>query len=85
MKLLLEYINNSDDTDVEVLVNFHRWFMMIHPFYDANGRTARLICTFIALTPGYPGFLLNTITKEEYETVFHKSLRKFLVDLLFGN
>lgn len=46
MANLQEYINNDDLSDVDPLIKMaiiHHRFETIHPFYDANGRTGRII------------------------------------------
>lgn len=46
MKNLEEYINNSELSDVDPLVKMaviHHQFESIHPFFDGNGRTGRII------------------------------------------
>ena len=46
MKNLEEFINNDDMSDLDPLVKMaiiHHQFESIHPFYDGNGRTGRII------------------------------------------
>lgn len=46
MKNLEEFINNDDISDLDPLVKMaiiHHQFESIHPFYDGNGRTGRII------------------------------------------
>lgn len=46
MKNLEEFINNPDLSDLDPLVKMaiiHHQFESIHPFYDGNGRTGRII------------------------------------------
>ncbi|WP_395338500.1 Fic family protein [Ningiella sp. W23] len=46
MANLVEYINNSEMCDADPLVKMaiiHHQFESIHPFYDGNGRTGRII------------------------------------------
>jgi len=46
MSNLEEFINNPDITDLDQLVKMaiiHHQFESIHPFYDGNGRTGRII------------------------------------------
>jgi len=44
MRALLEYVEKSDGTIDPLIVAgvFHKQFVVIHPFVDGNGRTARL-------------------------------------------
>lgn len=46
MSNLVEYINNDEMHDVDPLIKLaiiHFQFESIHPFYDANGRTGRIV------------------------------------------
>ncbi|MGV3539065.1 MAG: Fic family protein [Rufibacter sp.] len=46
MQNLVEYINDDEMSQVDVLVKMaviHHQFESIHPFYDGNGRTGRII------------------------------------------
>lgn len=46
MSLLTRFINDSDEIDYDPLVKMaliHHQFESIHPFYDGNGRTGRII------------------------------------------
>jgi Fic family protein len=46
MQNLEEYINNDEVSDIDPLVKMaiiHHQFESIHPFYDGNGRTGRII------------------------------------------
>lgn len=55
MNNLLEYININDD-DIDALVKMaviHFQFESIHPFYDGNGRTGRILNILYLVVTGY--------------------------------
>jgi len=54
MKQLLEYINQ--ETEVSPLIRaalLHHWFVIIHPFVDGNGRTARALTQMFLYQNGF--------------------------------
>lgn len=66
MKEFVEYINKNLDTiPAPILAGIvHYQFVTIHPYYDGNGRTARLLTNLILYKKGYD---LNGIySLEEY-------------------
>lgn len=54
MDNLERFINDNDFSDLDPLIKLaiiHHQFESIHPFYDGNGRTGRIICVlFLVLT-----------------------------------
>lgn len=50
---------------VELLAWFQHRFVFIHPFQDYNGRTARMLTTFILLTLNLPPIELKAETKDD--------------------
>lgn len=54
MENLESFINNDDISELDPLIKLaiiHHQFESIHPFYDGNGRTGRIICVlFLVLT-----------------------------------
>jgi len=53
MKQLVAWINNSD-LPVPIIASIaHYQFVTIHPYYDGNGRVARLLATVILHVEGY--------------------------------
>jgi len=65
MDKLLEYIKNSKNKIDPLIVAgiFHKQFVIIHPFIDGNGRTARLLSTLILYKTGYDFKRLFTISE----------------------
>lgn len=65
MKELLKWINTSNQIPIPIKAGIaHYQFVTIHPYYDGNGRTARLLTTLILHKNGYD---LNGIySLEEY-------------------
>ncbi len=45
---------------------FHYKFIIIHPFDDGNGRTARILMNFILMQHGLPPVVIKTEDKENY-------------------
>lgn len=41
---------------IDVALNFHLEYVFIHPFYDGNGRTARILTNLLLISFGYPPF-----------------------------
>lgn len=49
---------------------FHHRFVWIHPFFDGNGRTVRLIFNLLLMREGYPpAIILKTDRKKYYEAL----------------
>ena len=42
---------------IDVALQFHLQYVVIHPFYDGNGRTARILTNLLLISFGYPPFL----------------------------
>ena len=72
MALLIDYINTLDITKIthknaaEYYAKVHMAFVHIHPFWDGNGRMARLISNTILLKVGLPPLLINKDQRREY-------------------
>lgn len=65
MKSLVAWIKNTRELPCPIVAGLaHYQFATIHPYYDGNGRTARLLTTFILHRGGYD--LKGLYSLEEY-------------------
>lgn len=51
---------------IDVALQFHLEYVLIHPFYDGNGRTARILTNLLLIAFGYPPFWINTDERTPY-------------------
>lgn len=51
---------------VLVAFKFHLEYLTIHPFYDGNGRTARILTNLILIAYGFPPIYIKAKEKEAY-------------------
>lgn len=69
----LIYWVNNEDKDWHPLLKatiFHHRFVWIHPFFDGNGRTIRLIFNLLLMKDGFPpAIILKTDKKKYYEAL----------------
>ncbi len=45
---------------------FHHRFVWIHPFFDGNGRTARLIFNLLLMSAGFPPAIILKVDRKKY-------------------
>jgi Fic family protein len=80
MKQLLEWLNRNDELPAPLKAGIaHYQFATIHPYYDGNGRTARLLATLILHLEGYG--LKGLFALEEY---YARRLREYYEALTVG-
>jgi Fic family protein len=51
---------------VELAFQFHLEYVRIHPFYDGNGRTARLLTNLLLISLGFPPVILRKEDRDLY-------------------
>jgi Fic family protein len=68
IKKLLQWLNDNAKKYHPILLaaELHYRFVMIHPFVDGNGRTARLLANLILLQHGYPYANITVKSKDRY-------------------
>lgn len=49
-----------------IAADFHLDYVSIHPFFDGNGRTARIFTNLILISCGYPPIIIKDDEKESY-------------------
>lgn len=67
---LTDWTNNSDMNIVLKSAIFHHRFVWIHPFFDGNGRTARLLFNLLLMKEGFPpAIILKNDRKKYYDAL----------------
>jgi Fic family protein len=83
MENLLKFIRKSQNViDPLILAGiFHKQFVIIHPFIDGNGRTARLASKVLLAKMG-----LNTFNLFSFENYYNKNVSRYFEEVgLIGN
>ncbi len=80
---LIDYLEKEyNTTDPLILAGiFHKQFVIIHPFIDGNGRTARLITKYLLARMG-----LDTFQLFSFENYYNKNVTKYFSSVgVFGD
>lgn len=51
---------------IQLALQFNLDYITIHPFYDGNGRTVRILTNLILISYGYPPVYVKTVEKNTY-------------------
>ena len=80
MKAFVKWINNANDIPIPIKASIiHYQFVTIHPYFDGNGRTARLLTTLALHKNGYD--LKGIYSLEEY---YAKDLQGYYEAITIG-
>ena len=66
---VFEYLNTSNDHEIEVAINVHAWLLRVHPFADGNGRVIRLLIAFVAMSGGYTGIAFTCGADQYFKAI----------------
>ena len=83
MDLLLGWYNeNKKKLHPFVLASlFHHKFEKIHPFYEGNGRTGRMILNLMLMKDNLPPIILSNKQRKKYYEVLSKADKVGLKDI----
>lgn len=78
MSDLIRWINNNKDkfSPIELAAFLHHKIVFIHPFFDGNGRTARLVMNLILMQKGYPLVMILKNDRKRYYDSLDKADKK---------
>lgn len=65
----IEWLNSEEALSlhpIELAALAHYKLVYIHPFYDGNGRTSRLLMNLVLMQAGYPPIIIKVEEKHEY-------------------
>ena len=74
MEELIDWVNHSDHLDDIIRATiFHHRFVHIHPFFDGNGRTVRLIFNLLLMRRSYPPAIILKNDRKKYYDALNKA------------
>ena len=77
MQELVKWFNLVKDeiNVIELAALFHHKLVYIHPFFDGNGRTARIVMNLLLMQAGYPLVVVLKNDRKKYYDVLDKADR----------
>ncbi len=71
MRILIDWYKKNKNKlhALELAAIFHEKFERIHPFYDGNGRTGRMIMNLMLIQAGFPPLVIKNKGRLEYYNV----------------
>ncbi len=72
---LIQWVN-SPSNPLDIIVKaaiFHHRFVWIHPFFDGNGRTVRLVFNLLLMRAGFPPAIILKNDRKKYYDALNKA------------
>jgi len=69
----IQYIKKIKLNPIKKAAFIHHRLVWIHPFYDGNGRVARLLTNFHLMKKGYPPIVLKKEERKKYYDTLNKA------------
>ncbi len=73
---LIDWVNNSELDIIIKSAIFHHRFVWIHPFFDGNGRTARLVFNLLLMQSGFPPAIILKNDRKKYYDALNQANKK---------
>jgi len=75
MNELIDWVNENESRipDIVRAAVFHHRFVWIHPFFDGNGRTARLLFNLLLISKGFPPSVILKQDRKKYYNALQKA------------
>jgi Fic family protein len=70
---LREALEKKELLPIEIASKLHHDFVLIHPFGDGNGRTARILVNYVLMRNGYLPLIVPTEQKDRYLGALRKA------------
>ena len=72
---LITFINDNplSVNDVVMAALFHHQFVHVHPFFEGNGRTIRLLMNLFLIRKGFPPAIILTNDRKKYYTALNQA------------
>lgn len=70
---LLRWYSKSSAHSIEKAAIFHHKLVNIHPFFDGNGRTARLVMNVLLMKEGFPLVIILKNDRKKYYSTLRKA------------
>lgn len=79
---LIDWVNQTDLNPIIKATIFHHRFVWIHPFFDGNGRSARLLYNLFLMKKGFPPAIILKNDRRKYYDALNQANNKDYSKLL---